>query len=194
MAAFFNKSGPARVQAELTALDRAIRRGSLPNFRNLRLEGDNLMVWRIEAVAPFDKDLPGGAALNHDLAALAQRFGPQHDCILFELRFPDSYPSQPFLLRVVTPRCRMYTGEGRGRFWGPCPLSKALAVQSFGGQQGVGGQATGCNKEIPINSYAAGLQGTSPPAGLCAWRPCRSPAAQAPGSLPSRPRASWRLF
>lgn len=111
MAAFLNKSGPARVQAELTALDRAIRRGSLPQFRNLRLEGDDLMVWRVEAVAPFDDDLPGGRALNQDLAALAQRFGPQHDHILLELRFPPAdYPSKPFLLRVVSPRMRMYTG------------------------------------------------------------------------------------
>ena len=144
MAAFLNKNGSARVQAELTALHRAMRRGSLPNFRNLRLEGDetSLMVWRVEAVAPFDVDLPGGRALNQDLAALAQRFGPQNDHILLELRFPQDYPSRPFLLRVVSPRCQMYTGEGlRPRLGGEVsaqggsmdlgPLRAAAAVELY---------------------------------------------------------------
>lgn len=44
-----------------------------------------------------------GQLLNEDLAELAWRFGQDH--LLLEATFPDTYPDQPFSLRVILPRC-----------------------------------------------------------------------------------------
>lgn len=58
----------------------------------------------------FDNSCPGGHQLNADLLALKQSYG--QDYIELEVGFPpgDEYPAHPFILRVVSPRCRWYTG------------------------------------------------------------------------------------
>lgn len=56
--------------------------------------------------------MPGGHNLNADLAALQRRYGQGK--ILMEILFPDSYPLDPFTLRVVRPRMAWYTGTNPG--------------------------------------------------------------------------------
>ncbi len=46
----------------------------------------------------------GGQDLNADLRQLHQRHGQDH--ILLEIGFPADYPTQPFTLRIVSPRCK----------------------------------------------------------------------------------------
>ena len=64
-------------------------------------------------MANFDDDVPAGRQLNQDLAQLGAAHG--QDYILMEAIFPPEYPNKPFFLRVITPRCRMYTGDHRNR-------------------------------------------------------------------------------
>ena len=45
----------------------------------------------------------GGQDLNADLRQLRQKHGQDH--ILLEIGFPADYPTQPFSLRIVSPRC-----------------------------------------------------------------------------------------
>ena len=52
--------------------------------------------------------MPGGRNLNSDLAALQRGYGQGK--IIMEILFPDSYPVDPFTLRVVRPRMTWYTG------------------------------------------------------------------------------------
>lgn len=63
--------------------------------------GDDWTKWRVKAKG-FDNDTDAGKLLNQDLARLQAKQGQDH--ILFELLFPDDYPSLPFFLRVVSPR------------------------------------------------------------------------------------------
>jgi hypothetical protein len=58
----------------------------------------------------FDRSCPGGEKLNDDLRILEHRFG--QDFIELEINFPagDAYPANPFMVRVVSPRCKWYTG------------------------------------------------------------------------------------
>lgn len=37
-------------------------------------------------------------------------------CILMELTFPNTYPTDPFFLRIIKPRCVMYSGHVTVRF------------------------------------------------------------------------------
>ena len=46
----------------------------------------------------------GGKDLNADLRQLKQKHG--QDCILLEIGFPVDYPTRPFSLRIVSPRCK----------------------------------------------------------------------------------------
>lgn len=95
---------------EYKHLSKQIQNGSCPQLANLHLHNDNLLTWRVHVVS-FDADMPAGAAMNRDLQELKRSSG--QDFILMEIRFPDgdSYPTNPFFLRVVTPRCMMYTGH-----------------------------------------------------------------------------------
>jgi ubiquitin-conjugating enzyme E2 Q len=45
-----------------------------------------------------------------DLAQLASATGAPAS-LLLELSFPPDFPTSPFSVRVVTPRCKMYTGH-----------------------------------------------------------------------------------
>ena len=47
--------------------------------------------------------------LNADLETLDSMYGQDH--LKLEISFPDDYPTSPFFIRVVTPRCMMYTGH-----------------------------------------------------------------------------------
>ena len=97
-----------RVQMEFQALHRACADGSAC-VRNLHIpDQNNMLVWRF-ALSDFDGDTPGGAALNADLARLGREYGQDH--LLCELSFPKDYPSSPFFLRLVSPRCCWYTGH-----------------------------------------------------------------------------------
>ena len=60
-------------------------------------------------MANFDNDVPAGRKLNEDLNQLGLAFG--QDFLLMEATFPPEYPDKPFFLRVLSPRCRMYTGK-----------------------------------------------------------------------------------
>ena len=52
--------------------------------------------------------MPAGRKLNEDLHKLGLAHG--QDYLLMEATFPPDYPDKPFFLRVLSPRCRMYTG------------------------------------------------------------------------------------
>ena len=46
----------------------------------------------------------GGKDLSADLRQLMRKHG--QDYILLEIGFPGDYPTRPFSLRVVSPRCK----------------------------------------------------------------------------------------
>lgn len=102
--------GIRRITAEFKHLSALIEQGKLPQLSNLILHNDDMLRWRVH-VSGFDEDMAAGAAVNRDLQELKRSRG--QDFILMELQFPggDSYPTAPFFLRVITPRCRMYTGH-----------------------------------------------------------------------------------
>jgi hypothetical protein len=60
------------VQAEYKHLDADIRANKFGFVKELSLPGDDLHVWELKLCA-FDDDLPGGKALNQDLARLKQQ-------------------------------------------------------------------------------------------------------------------------
>lgn len=101
--------GIKRISAEFKHLTKLIP-DKFPQLANLHLLNDDMHRWRVHVVS-FDVDTPAGAAMNRDLQALKRSKG--QDFMLLEIQFPagDSYPSSPFFLRVVTPRCVMYTGH-----------------------------------------------------------------------------------
>ena len=108
------QQGVRRIMAEFRALTEALeaRPGSLGALRRLWLpDDDNLLVWRMEC-SGFDEDLQGGRDINADLASLSRQTGGRASSIVMEATFPKAYPTQPFFLRVVTPRMVMYTGHG----------------------------------------------------------------------------------
>lgn len=92
---------------EFKSLVRAIAAKELPNVRALGLVDDNIHCWRCELHPPFDTDVEGGRELNADLARL-ERARPMAGHILMEIRFPDDYPSEPPLVRVVAPRMQVW--------------------------------------------------------------------------------------
>lgn len=101
-------SGVKRVQKEYTALARACEAGEAPcSHLSLPDEG-NVLKWAFR-LHSFDDSLPGGAALNADLARLGRQCG--QSWLACEAIFPPDYPSRPFLLRLVSPRCCWYTGH-----------------------------------------------------------------------------------
>ncbi|KAK9838239.1 hypothetical protein WJX84_000696, partial [Apatococcus fuscideae] len=75
---------------------------------HLEMVNDNALKWQFR-VANFDDDVPAGRKLNEDLHKLALAHG--QDYLLMEATFPADYPEKPFFLRVLSPRCRMYTGH-----------------------------------------------------------------------------------
>lgn len=104
------KHGAKRIQAEFLYLTKLIAQGNMPQVHNLRLLDDNLFQWRFE-LKNFDEDMPGGKALNQDLKDLKEKHGQDH--VLMEILFKEDYPTDPFFLRVVSPRCQWYTGHVR---------------------------------------------------------------------------------
>lgn len=102
--------GTRRIAAEFKHLSALIDQGKLPQLSNLHLPNDDMLRWRVH-VSDFDEEIPAGAAVNRDLQELKRSKG--QDFMLMELQFPggDSYPTAPFFLRVITPRCQMYTGH-----------------------------------------------------------------------------------
>ncbi|KXZ48861.1 hypothetical protein GPECTOR_25g446 [Gonium pectorale] len=96
-------NGAKRLQAEFKALQRSpLAAGDKPQV------DDNLFRWRFR-VKNFDEDVAAGKTLNQDLRELARKHGQDH--LLMEVQFPPDYPTNPFFLRVVSPRCVMYTGH-----------------------------------------------------------------------------------
>ena len=108
---WLQQSGPRRILAEFKAVNAALAKepGSLGALRSVEMPGDDCAVWRLE-VSGFDEDLPGARALNADLAELQRQAGGS-GAITMEVSFPPTYPSMPFFLRVISPRCQMYTGH-----------------------------------------------------------------------------------
>lgn len=98
--------GAKRVAGELKRAIRAQDTGESQVY-DVEPIGDDGSRWRFKVKA-FDDAIPGGRELNADLALLARQ-GQDH--LLFEVAFPTDYPTSPFFLRVVSPRCRMYTGH-----------------------------------------------------------------------------------
>ena len=106
--AWVGARGTKRVMMEYQALARAIADGSAPCAELTMPDERNVCCWRF-ALRDFDSDMPGGAALNADLARLAREHGQDH--LLCEVSFPSDYPSRPFALRLISPRCAWYTGH-----------------------------------------------------------------------------------
>lgn len=110
---WLKQSGMRRIVAEFRALSEALdaRPGSLGALRRLWLpDDDNVLVWRMEC-SGFDEDSQGGRDINSDLASLGRQTGGRVRSIVMEATFPLNYPTQPFFLRVATPRMVMYTGH-----------------------------------------------------------------------------------
>eukprot|EP00775_Hariotina_reticulata_P008971 gene8971-9146_t len=106
--AWKNLKGVKRIQAEFRHLTREVAAGKLNFIRDLTLVDDTLSSWRFK-LHNFDEDIPGGKDLNADLLRLKQMYGQDH--LLMEVQFPKDYPHEPLFIRVVSPRCRMYTGH-----------------------------------------------------------------------------------
>lgn len=102
--------GRQRTMAEFKHLTAMIAQGQLPQLSNLHLIDNDMLRWQMH-VSGFDEDTPAGADVNRDLRQLKCSSG--QDFVLIEIQFPggDSYPAAPFFLRVLTPRCRLYTGH-----------------------------------------------------------------------------------
>mmetsp|Transcript_16843 Transcript_16843/g.55098 ORF Transcript_16843/g.55098 Transcript_16843/m.55098 type:complete len:287 (-) Transcript_16843:119-979(-) len=101
------KRGTKRIMSEFSYIASQIEAGTSP-IHDLQLVKDDITRWQFK-VKDFDDDAPGGRQLNADLQELASRHGQDH--ILMEIRFPRDYPTQPFMLRVITPRMMWYTGH-----------------------------------------------------------------------------------
>lgn len=103
-------NGIRRISAEFKHVNALMEQGKLHQLSNLHLHNEEMFCWRVQ-VTGFDEDVPAGAAINKDLLALKRSKG--QGFMLMELQFPegDNYPTQPFFLRVVSPRCQMYTGH-----------------------------------------------------------------------------------
>ncbi|MEW5316517.1 MAG: hypothetical protein WDW38_007887 [Sanguina aurantia] len=111
LASWVQMTGIRRIVAEFRHLGRLISSSQLPQVSHLELvDEEDMFRWRVR-VKGFDSDLPAGAALNEDLRQL--QISHKQDYISLEVHFPpgDGYPALPFFLRVVTPRCVMYTGH-----------------------------------------------------------------------------------
>ncbi|KAF6249727.1 ubiquitin-conjugating enzyme/RWD-like protein [Scenedesmus sp. NREL 46B-D3] len=106
--AWKNLKGMRRVQAEFKHLSADIEAKKFQFIQQLSLAGDNLLTWQLK-LRSFDDDLPGGKQLNQDLQRLHTMYGQDH--IVLQIEFPKDYPRQPFFVRVVSPRCVMYTGH-----------------------------------------------------------------------------------
>lgn len=119
-------SGDRRIQREFRALEKLIDAGGCPQVSDLDVVDDCLRKWQFK-LKRFDDDVTGGRQLNVDLSQLAERHGQDH--LLMEVSFPEDYPQQPFFIRVITPRCRWYTGHVSVSSWhrwasplaGACP-------------------------------------------------------------------------
>ncbi|KAK9819125.1 hypothetical protein WJX74_005594 [Apatococcus lobatus] len=96
--------GVKRVMAEF----KSISQNPGTQLSHLEMVNDNALKWQFR-VANFDDDVPAGRKLNEDLHKLALAHG--QDYLLMEATFPADYPEKPFFLRVLSPRCRMYTGH-----------------------------------------------------------------------------------
>ncbi|WIA19343.1 hypothetical protein OEZ85_003974 [Tetradesmus obliquus] len=106
--AWKNLKGMRRVQAEFKHLSADIQAKKFDFIQQLSFAGDSLLTWQLK-LHNFDDDLPGGRQLNQDLRRLAATYGQDH--ILMQIEFPQDYPHQPFFVRLVSPRCVMYTGH-----------------------------------------------------------------------------------
>lgn len=102
--------GMRRITAEFKHVSNLIREGRLPQLSNLHLPTDDMFQWRVH-VSGFDESSPAGAAVNRDLQKLQSSGG--QGFMVMELLFPEDeeYPTTPFFLRILTPRCQMYTGH-----------------------------------------------------------------------------------
>jgi ubiquitin-conjugating enzyme E2 Q len=93
---------------EFQHLARACEAGEAP-CANLALPNESdVHVWTF-TLSDFDSDTRGGALLNADLARLQAEHGVGH--LMLEATFPRDYPTRPFLLRLIYPRCQWYTGH-----------------------------------------------------------------------------------
>lgn len=98
--------GKQRVRSEFEYLMQQIARQYLPQVHNLKMVGDSLWTFQLKN---FDEGLQGGINLNKDLQELKEQYGQDH--LLMEATFPNTYPSKPLFLRLVSPRCEMHTGH-----------------------------------------------------------------------------------
>ena len=107
--------GVKRVVSEYAALSRSIADGESGLCDLSLLDERDACVWRLR-MRDFDTSTNGGAALNADLRELVARYRSVDpsvtDAVTIEVRFPyAAYPREPPFVRVVSPRCRWYTGH-----------------------------------------------------------------------------------
>ena len=105
--------GTRRVLAEYKAIQGLLEStpGAMGPLRSVEMPSDDdVFTWRLE-LRGFDDDSEGGRALNADLQELAEQTRGLHSSVIMQVQFPPSYPRAPFFLRVVSPRCVMYTGH-----------------------------------------------------------------------------------
>ena len=70
----------------------------------------------------------GGKDLNDDLRQLYRKHGQDH--ILLEISFPADYPTHPFMLRIVSPRCKCGARPRGPRHAGPdVPVTPAASAR-----------------------------------------------------------------
>mmetsp|Transcript_27114 Transcript_27114/g.55232 ORF Transcript_27114/g.55232 Transcript_27114/m.55232 type:complete len:297 (-) Transcript_27114:766-1656(-) len=108
-------NGAKRLMAEFQALQSEILKGNgqascgPAKIHDLQFHQDQIDCWRLK-LSQFDDESAEGRQLNKDLAALESK-GIGSGCVLVEIRFPQNYPTNPFFLRIVSPRMKMYTGH-----------------------------------------------------------------------------------
>lgn len=114
--AWASTTGVRRVMAELRSVQASARSAadggsSRGQVGEIEVVGDDVNRWRFR-ISGFDPDLPAGRHLNEDLERHSRASGGREPAaLLLEATFPSDYPTSPFFVRVVKPRCRMYTGH-----------------------------------------------------------------------------------
>ncbi|KAL4433806.1 hypothetical protein ABPG75_000247 [Micractinium tetrahymenae] len=100
--------GEERLEKEYSAFRRDVQAGKLPGVTKVSLPDEDLTCWRVK-LEFLDGLTQAGMQLNADLERLKSQHGQAHGALLLEVSFPEAYPAEPFFLRIVRPRVKLYS-------------------------------------------------------------------------------------
>lgn len=101
-------TGEERLDEELRALRRDVKAGKLPGVTKVSLPDDDLRCWRIK-VEWLDPLTQTGMQFNAEMDGVKRKRGAGHASLQLEACFGESYPAEPFSLRIVRPRVPLFT-------------------------------------------------------------------------------------